>query len=138
MPRIDLPAHVHMTVARGREYTAYHPFRGTARAGKRVPLPGLPYNVDRTPNAAWWAAYYAASGTEPPREQPGTFAALITAYRGAEVGDAVEPSPEWRALSVNSRDYYARHLRTIRRAWGHLPVSALGAAEVLALRDAAA
>jgi hypothetical protein len=44
--RLPLPAHVHCTIARGKQYFSYHPFRGTKRAGQPVKLPGAPYQPD--------------------------------------------------------------------------------------------
>ncbi len=98
MPRLKLPPHVHMTVSRGREYFAYHPFRGTNCAGNRVALPGVPVNPDGTPNATWWAAYRAASGAVPEKSSAGTFDALIEAWQHA---------PEWQGLSQSTKTNWA-------------------------------
>lgn len=127
MPRSALPVHVHRTVARGREYFAYHPFRGTKRAGPRVLLPGAPTLADGTPNPAWWAAYHAAAGSSPPEARPGTFAALIAAWIA---------SPEYTGTKPATRENRKRHLRRIREAWGDLAVRALRPKHVLDLRDA--
>jgi integrase len=134
MPRLALPPHVHMTVSRGREYFAYHPFRGTNRAGKRVALPGCPMNPDGTPNATWWAAYYAAAGSAPQRPSAGTFDALIEAWKGnAELG--IKPSPEWAELAGSTQSNYTHDLGVVSAAWGALPVKALEPRHVLELRD---
>jgi hypothetical protein len=81
--RIALPPHVHMVVSRGREYTAYHPFRGTKRAGKRIALPGLPMLPSGESNPEWWAAYRIASGTAQTSTRAGTFRALSECWNGA-------------------------------------------------------
>ena len=115
-----------MTVSRGREYFAYHPFRGTKRAGKRISLPGAPQNADGTPNEAWWAAYRLASGQSPTAAKSGTFEALIVEW---------ENSPEWKGLARSTQSNYAHDLGIISKAWGKLPVKALSPKHVLELRD---
>ena len=126
MPRMTLPPHVHMTVSRGREYFAYHPFRGTTRAGERVKLPGTPQIADGTPNAEWWDAYRRASGQSPHAARAGTFDAAIAEWTN---------SPEWRELAASTSRNYLRDLGVISRAWGALPVKALAPKHVLELRD---
>ena len=61
-PKITIPLHVHCTMSKGRKYYSFHPFRGTARAGTRVKLPGEPMNADGTPNNEFWAAYRKLMG----------------------------------------------------------------------------
>lgn len=124
--RIKLPVHVHCTVARGREYFSYHPFRGTRRAGKRIKLPGAPANADGTPNDTWWSAYRLAAGEIASAPRAGTFAALIDAYRA---------SPEWAQLSERTQNEKARHLERIASTWGELQVSGVDPKHVLSLRD---
>ena len=131
--RIKLPPHVHMTLSRGRDYFAYHPFRGTRNAGPRVKLPGCPTLPSGEPNPEWWAAYRAASGTISPSARAGTFRALVEAWTGAEDRPA---SPEWEALSVNTRRNYHTALGRILGAWGDLPVRGLEPRHVLEMRDA--
>lgn len=133
MLRVELPPHVHMTRKRGREYFAYHPFRGTKRAGQRVPLPGCPILPNGQPNAAWWAAYHAASGERPTRAKQGSFQALADAWTGAAHS---EPSHEWQRLAANTQRNYRTALRRILAAWGDLPVRLLSSRHVLELRDA--
>ena len=99
MPKMTLPMHVHMTVARGREYFAHHPFRGTKRAEKRVALPGCPTFPNGEPNPNWWPTYRAASGTQAPCAKAGSFSALAEAWRGKE---GVQPSTEWTLLKPNT------------------------------------
>ncbi len=123
---MTLPPHVHRTVSRGRAYYSYWPFRGTKQAGKRVSLPGTPQNPDGTPNAAWWAAYRAASDTPAPSARAGSVEALILAYTAA---------PEWTSLSDGTRRNWSLHLKRIGAAWGSLDVRAIEPRHVLALRD---
>ncbi len=127
MPSIHLPPHVHLVRSRGREYTSWHPFRGTKRAGVRVALPGLPMLPNGEPNPQWWARYRQLSGAPEPAAKPGSIDALIAAFQAA---------PEWSALSDASRSYYRLRGRNLSAAWGPLPVRGLDAAHILALRDA--
>ena len=127
--RLPLPAHVHCTTARGKQYFCYHPFRGTNRAGKRVKLPGSPFQPDGMPNPEWWAAYRLAAGEPAPAARAGTFTALILAYKA---------SPEWRDLSPRTQGERARHLHVVDSTWGDLLVSGVEPKHVLTLRDALA
>src|SRR5215510_4447054 len=52
MPKLALPAHVHMVRSRGREYFYFQPFRGTKREHPRTPLQGCPVNPDGTPTTS--------------------------------------------------------------------------------------
>lgn len=126
MPRIALPPHVHRTVSRGHEYFAYHPFRGTKRAGKRVPLPGAPQNIDGSLNAEWWAKYRELSGEVPAHQRQGSIAALIVAYQA---------SPEWAALADSTRSDWSRYLGYVKSIWADRNVEALEPKHILALRD---
>jgi len=126
MPRIALPPHVHRTVARGKEYFAYHPFRGTQRAGKRVALPGAPQNIDGTLNAEWWAKYRELSGDVPAHQRQGSIAALVVAY---------QESPEWAALADSTRSDWSRYLGYVKSVWPDRNVDALEPKHILALRD---
>lgn len=132
-PKLKLPPHVHMTVSRGREYFAYHPFRGTQRAGQRIKLPGCPSLPSGEPNPEWWAAYRAASCSPVPSARSGTFRALVETWAGAE---GKFPSPEWEALAANTQRNYRIALGRILAAWGDLPVRGLEPRHVLELRDA--
>jgi integrase len=127
-----LPPHVHCTVARGRDYYAYHPFRGTKRAGERVALPGAPTLTNGEPNPEWWAAYRAASGAPVPTAAAGTFRALAIAWSGGESGAG---SPEWRAHGKNTRRNYRTGLARILTAWGEQSVRAVEPRHVLELRN---
>jgi integrase len=123
---------VHCTVARGRAYYAYQPGRGTARAGKRVRLPGAPTLPTGEPDPEWWAAYRAASGTPAPSATAGSFSALANEWRGKEGALA---SPEWNRLAANTQRNYRTALKRILLAWGEQPVCALEPRHVLDLRD---
>jgi integrase len=124
--RLLLPPHVHCTTARGRHYYTYHPFRGTARAGKRIKLPDAPLLPDGNPNPEWWAAYRLAAGEPAPAARAGTFSALIHAYKA---------SPEWRQLSPRTQTEWARHLDFVEAKWGALLVGGVEPKHVLSLRD---
>jgi len=127
--RVSLPSHVHCVTARGREYFYFHPFRGTKRTGQRVALPGAPADANGAPNPSWWAAYRALAGEPEPCARPGTFAALIPAYKD---------SPEWKQLAAATRRNYAAYLTEIEEAWGDLMVAGVEPRHILALRDARA
>ena len=127
MPRITLPPHVHRTVRRGHEYFAFHPFRGTKRAGQRVPLPGAPQNVDGSLNTEWWARYRQLAGDVPAEMRPGTFAALQAAFQS---------SPEWAGFAETTRTEWTRYLAYVNRAWGETRVDGFQPRHVLELRDA--
>ncbi|MGB9167186.1 MAG: tyrosine-type recombinase/integrase [Rhodomicrobium sp.] len=125
-PKIELPAHVHCVRSKGRDYYSFHPFRGTLRAGKRVKLPGAPTKSDGTPNNEFWAAYRTLMGEPAVTTKPGTFEALIEAYKA---------SPEWGTLSSSTRSDWSRYLRRIVEIWGGLQVRGLESKHVLSLRD---
>src|SRR5262245_11322761 len=126
MPSITLPVHVHLVRSRGREYFYFRPHRGTKRAGKSVPLPGCPTNPDGAPNAEWWAAYRRLAGEPEPNGRPGTFGALIVAFKA---------SPEWAELSESTRTDWTRYFNVVLAAWGANLVRAVEPHHVLALRD---
>lgn len=126
---MQLPAHVHCTVSKGREYYSFHPFRGTSRAGKRVRLPGSPANDDGTPNAEWWAAYRQLAGMGVTKPGAGTFKALVAEYL---------ESPEWLKLSLATRKEWSRHMRLIEASWGDLRVAGVEPKHVVKLRDSRA
>lgn len=124
--RIALPPHVNAVRARGKEYFYYHPHRGTAGAGKSVPLPGAPMQPNGTPNQDWWTAYRQLAGDTDVRPVRGSFAALIDVYQA---------SPEWTALSPRTRSEWTRHFKYLRSAWGELVVAGVEPRHVVALRD---
>jgi integrase len=126
LPRLILPAHVHLVRANGREYFYFQRFRGTFRAAARVRLPGCPTNPDGTPNTEWWAAYRACAGEPEPAVRAGSFAALSSAYRA---------SPEWAQLANSTRHDYARYLKVIESAWGNLDVRGVEPKHIISLRD---
>jgi hypothetical protein len=127
MPKLALPAHVHMVRAKGREYFYFQAYRGTKREGPRTPLPGCPTLPNGSPNPEWWSAWRRLAGEPESGAQRGTFAALIADYQAA---------PEWADLAKSTRADYARYLDVIKNAWGDLRVEAMDSKHVLDLRDA--
>jgi integrase len=125
-PLVSLPLHVHAVKARGKDYYYFQRFRGTAREGERVKLPGVPFDRNGLPEAEWWAAYRKLSGAPETRLKPGSFSALIAAYK---------ESPEWVALAPQTRTDWTRYLSWIENAWGGLSIAALEPKHVLKLRD---
>jgi hypothetical protein len=118
--RLKLPAHVHRTVSRGKEYFTYQHRRGTCSAGPRIKLPHLA-------DPAFWPAYYTVSNKEAPKPAVGTFAALIVAFRSTD---------EWnKDLADKTQVEWARYLGRIENAWGPLAVANLEPKHVVALRD---
>src|SRR5215813_9931501 len=124
--RFQLPPHVHCTTARGKQYFTYHPFRGTARAGKRIRLPGAPVLPDGQPNPEWWAAYRLAAGEPASAARAGSFKALIPAYKA---------SPEWSQLSPRTQKEWMRHLHYVESRWGDLLVDGVEPKHIITLRD---
>lgn len=117
---------------RGREYFSLFPYRGTKRAGKRIPLPGCPELADGTPNPEWWSAYREAAAAAGLSVEP-------HAPRHGSVGAAIEgfqKSPEWRAMRPKVRKEWDRHLKHLNVYWGSLSLSGIDPVHVVALRDA--
>jgi integrase len=123
---VSLPLHVHAVKARGKDYYYFQRFRGTDREGERVKLPGVPFDRNGLPEAEWWSAYRKLSGEPETKLKPGSFLALIAAYK---------EGPEWVALAPQTRTDWARYLSWIENAWGGLSVAALEPKHVLKLRD---
>ena len=124
-----LPPHVHLMRKGGRCYYYFQRARATAWAGPRTRLPGIPFDGDGLPDAAWWQAYRQASGQSLPLSEPegaGTFARLINDY---------QDSPEWRALATSTSNEWLRGLKRVEEAWGRLKVAGLEPHHVLKLRD---
>ena len=63
----------------------------------------------------------------PDERKPGTFAALITAYK---------VSPEWAAMAESTRSDWTRYLAFVERAWGGIRVDGLLPKHVIDMRDA--
>lgn len=123
--RVRLPRHVHCVKSHGKHYYYFQRWRGTLREEDRVSLPGEPFDRDGLPVAEWWALYRKLNG-EDEKLHAGTFAGLIAAYK---------LSPEFLALSANSRKTYSRYLKEIQTLWGGLRVAGIEPKHVLALRD---
>ena len=127
MARLTLPANVQPIRSRaGTEYFYHQPNRGAKRAGPRTRLPGCPNRPDGSPNEEWWTAYRQLEGVPEPSARAGTFLALIQARK---------ISPEWAAMSGNTRSEWKRYHGVIIEAWGQLDVRALEPKHVKALRD---
>lgn len=124
--RIALPPHVHAVKAKGREYFYYQPNRGAQVKGARIRIAGVPFNIDGTPNSAWWANFRAASGDQLPAMGSNSFGALIDAYKS---------SPEWNELGDGTKEGRVRDLARIKSAWSDLPVAGLEPKHVLKFRD---
>jgi len=127
MPKLVLPAHVHMVRSRGREYFYFQPFRGTKRERPRTPLQGCPVNPDGTPNGEWWRNYRKLAGEPSAPDRRGTFAALIAAYKAG---------PDWALLADSTRTDWTRYLAVVELAWGDEPVAGVTPKNILELRDA--
>jgi hypothetical protein len=118
---LELPAGVHVVWAKGRRYYYFSPHRGTSYAGKRIALGTEPSDP------AFWEALKLARGDR--RDiKPGTFAALIAAFRNPI-------NEKWRGYSENTRQNYSISLDRIEAARGSLPVGGLTAIGVYRLRD---
>jgi hypothetical protein len=117
---IALPSGVQMVRARGRAYYYFVPNRNTAYQGKRVALGRDPTDPE------FWARLRAARGDDEDAVKPGTFNALLQAYKNSE---------EWRRLRPRTRVIYEIYLGRIETAWGKLPVVGLTAIGIIRLRD---
>lgn len=122
-----LPKHVHcVTKANGRKFFYYQPSRATKASGKRVPLGSDP----RDPQ--FWqrlsVAQNAAMNVGPltPPEPQGTYAELITAYRGSQEFDWLKPRTQ--------KDYGA-YLDRFLIAAGDRLVRETTRADIYQLRD---
>jgi integrase len=82
----------------------------------------LPHPTDPT----FFSMYCSFAGEEPPKATPGSFDALIEAWK---------ESPEWAALSPKTNEEWTRYVGRIQSAWGDLRVANLEPKHVLGLRD---
>jgi integrase len=123
---VILPPHVNCVRTRHGEYFYFHPRRGTASAGKSIRIEGCTVLPDGTLNTAWWAQYRALAQEPAPADRPGTFAALISAYKSGA---------DWAVLAPSTRREWSRHLAYIEGAWGHLKVMGLTPVGVRTLID---
>lgn len=116
---LELPKHVHCVKTRhGKTLYYFQKGRGSKTPGPRSRLPDDPHDPE------FWKALRAAQGLA--TDEPGTFTALIHAYR---------ESPEYGALSDASRRDYDRYLDQIKKRWGKLLVRGLKPSAVLDWRD---
>lgn len=112
-----------VTKPSGKIYYYYQAHRGTDRAGERIPLGSDP----RDPR--FWEKL---PGRKAPKGTPGSFSALILAYRGPEGGIG---SPEWERLSAVSKNDYGSYLDRLQASAGDRMVAEMTVADVYQLRD---
>jgi hypothetical protein len=117
---------VHVVTSKGREYFYFQHYRGRPGQGRRVKLAGSPYDDAGTPSAEWWDEYRRLGGVGDGEKAPGTFAALIAAYK---------KSPEYQNLAESTKDDWARYFGRVEEKWGGLRVASVEPRHVLALRD---
>lgn len=118
---LDLPPGVHPVKRGARTYYYWQPGRGTDREKPAVALGKDPRDPD------FWAKLRAAQGQPPDNPFPkGSWAALVRDYHG---------SPEWNALSQNTREDYEIYLKRIVAKWGRLQVAQTTVPGIYALRD---
>ena len=104
-----------------RKQPSQNAHRGTAYAGRPVSL-----GTDPT-DPSFWEALKLARGDRTEGVKPGSFSALIAAYKNTN---------KWRdQYSENTRLNYEISLRRIESAWGDLPVNGLTAIGIYKLRD---
>jgi hypothetical protein len=102
----------------GRAYYYYAPGRGTAGAGKRIPL------GSDTADPEFWRLLRAASTPAAARE--GTLSKLIAEYRA---------SKEWADLRPASKQGYGHFLDRLEAGGGDRPVAAMTRRDIYALLD---
>jgi len=110
---VELPKGVQRVVTRGREYFYWHPGRGTAQAGKRVPLPSDP----KTPE--FWIALREAQG----------LSGLVTIKTVGAVIDLFRVSKAF-PKHAGTAGMYERGLRILRAGFGDKPAEALHASVI--------
>lgn len=115
---LDLPEGVHAVKAKARTYYYWHPNRGTAFAGKAIPL-----GTDAK-DPEFWTRLRVAQGHRD-GILPGSFAAMIAEFKA---------SPKWRLLRLRTRDHYAHQLNRVEAAWADHPVAGLSVKGIYALR----
>jgi hypothetical protein len=114
---VELPAHVHRVIARGREYFYYQVGRGTKHEGRRTKLPSDPHSPE------FWVAMRQAQGLDDGAVPTDTVAALIDAFEA--------DWPKLRRKIAESTQYqYRRQLRRARTMWGSLLATGLRPAHV--------
>jgi integrase len=105
---VELPKGVQRVVTRGKVYFYWHPGRGTAHAGKRIPLPPDP----TTPE--FWNALRQAQG----------IAGLVTVKTVGSVIDLFLVAKEF-PKHPDTAGMYERGLRILRAGFGDEPVETL-------------
>jgi integrase len=114
-----LPPNVQRVVKRsGRAYYYYAPGRGTAGAGKRIPL-----GCD-TADPEFWRLLRDASSPAAARE--GTLSKLVAEYKAGKAWDDLRPA---------SKRAYAHFLTRLEAGGGDRPVAAMTRRDIYALLD---
>jgi hypothetical protein len=115
---MSVPEGVHAIKSGRKTYYYWHPNRGTAFAGKRVPL-----GTDHT-DPEFWDRLRAAQGDDG-TVTPGTFNALIAEYKR---------SKKFLNRRERTKTHYDHQLSRIATAWGDMAVSGLTVAGIFRLR----
>lgn len=115
---MPVPKGVHAVKSGRKTYYYWHPNRGTAIAGKPVPL-----GTDHT-DPEFWERLSRAKG-EDGTTTPGSFDALIAEYKR---------SRKYRNRRDETRRNYDGYLDKISAAWGGMPVDGLSVAGIYKLR----
>lgn len=118
---VMLPEGVERVRAKGREYYYWNPGRGTARQGKRVPLPH-----PHTHSIQFKRELARLRGPVKIVYPPGSVGDLVDRYRD---------SGDFNGNAESTQTSYGIHLACFQAAWGMLPAKDLTGAGVMALRD---
>lgn len=117
---VELPEGVHGVRSRGKTYYYWSPNRGTAFAGKPVPLGKDPFDPD------FKERLRKAQGHKD-GIVPGSFSALIAEYKASHKFGKKRP---------RTQRHYTHQLDRIESAWGDMPVAGLSVAGIYKLRSA--
>lgn len=115
---VELPDGIHAVKGAKKTYYYWHPNRGTAFAGKPIPLGSDPFDPE-------FAAKLKKAQGDDGTLKPGTFKALIAEYKA---------SKKFLKRRPRTKDHYQHQLDRITGAWGDMAVSGLTVAGILALR----
>jgi hypothetical protein len=116
---MPVPEGVHAVKAGRKTYYYWHPNRGTAFAGKPIPL-----GTDHT-DPEFWERLNKARGDDGTLK-PGSFDALIAEYK---------KSKKYLNRRDETRRNYDGYLDKISAAWGDMPVAGLTVAGIYKLRS---
>lgn len=115
---LELPEGVHAVKAGKNTYYYWSPNRGTAFAGKPIPL------GKDAKDPEFWRILKLAQGDDGTLKS-GTFNALIAEYKA---------SSKWRKLREKTRVTYTHQLGRIALAWGDMAVEGLTVKGIFAIR----